>query len=67
MNHISKHQIVKLFRKWVKHSYYNLAILDILNELEISGMRLNVDFVQAIIDNDLEVAEQILITKGIEK
>lgn len=67
MNHISKHQILKLFRKWVKHSYYNLAILDILNELEISGMKLNVDFVAAIVENNLEVAEQILITQGIEK
>jgi len=67
MNHISKHQIIKLFKKWVKGSHFNLAILDILNELEISGMKLNVDFVQAIIDNDLDAAEQILITKGIEK
>jgi len=67
MINISKHQILKLFKKWVKDSKNNSAILDILNELEISGMRINPNFLKAVHDNNALDAEYILITKGIEK
>lgn len=66
---LSKIQVLKLINKWLNNSHLNnnLAILDILNELGISGMKLNSKFIKEVLDNDLDKAKETLATEGMGK
>lgn len=69
MSNLSKHQVVSLIKKWLNNPYLNnnLAILDVLNELGISGIKLNSIFVKHVVDNNITEAIDILNVQGIGK
>lgn len=65
---LSEHQVLSLIKRWLNNTYLNnnVAICDILSELEKSGIKLNVNFVKAVIDNDMFLAKNIFADKGVE-
>lgn len=63
---LSKHQFVKLLKKWLMNDVSNNIIKDIIDELHVSGMKLNKHFLDNVYVNRIE-AIHILNTEKFEQ
>ena len=67
-SYISELQIKKLIIKYLnEHTkcYYENVILDLLNELKISGMKINPELLKALYDSKLDIALSLIKQRGL--
>lgn len=66
-SYISESQVQKLIMKYlVEHvTCYENVILDLLNELQISGMKINPKLLEALYEGNSDIAVSLIKEKGL--